>query len=352
MKYYTAAFRKMPPLSPQAAGAWYFAMDAVEYVGEAPAAGGPAPLLGGAAAGADPAAHRGADRWLGSGCPRRRWWDSWWTCPPPRAARTVLCAPCWSSRFSPQDRVQHCMFLKNALLCGSWSSSLISPFLGETFPLVEVLSPVLAASAAAHVDFPAGGGLHGLRPGRFFRRFLDLNRAIMLLGVHAGVEGSVGGPPGSVPRTEFNSPRSSSSSPVCWTPLHSAICKRVWLHRLRCGGRVRGCCVWWLSGACLVAGALRRTRGRDVLCPDGSGRHHGGLRHRGGGSGVRGLASPHSILGATTGSLVRCLRVARDVQFLIFLGYACIVRFAWFDSGCSSCVQSWWLLVAISHISA
>ena len=30
---------------PQAAGAWYFAMDAGEDVGEAPAAGRPAPLL-------------------------------------------------------------------------------------------------------------------------------------------------------------------------------------------------------------------------------------------------------------------------------------------------------------------
>ena len=40
--FYTAAFRKMPSL--QAAGAWHFAMDAGEDVGEAPA-GRPAPLL-------------------------------------------------------------------------------------------------------------------------------------------------------------------------------------------------------------------------------------------------------------------------------------------------------------------
>ena len=40
---YTATLRKMLP--PQAAGAWYFAMDAGEDVGEAPAAGRPAPLL-------------------------------------------------------------------------------------------------------------------------------------------------------------------------------------------------------------------------------------------------------------------------------------------------------------------
>ena len=52
------------------------------------------------------------------------------------------------------------------------------------------------------------------------------------------------------------------------------------------------------SAESLVAGALRRRRVRDVLCPDGSGRLHGGLRHRGGGSGMRGLASPHPILGA------------------------------------------------------
>ena len=43
MLYYTATFRSMSP--PQAAGAQYFAMDAGEDVGEAPAAERPAPLL-------------------------------------------------------------------------------------------------------------------------------------------------------------------------------------------------------------------------------------------------------------------------------------------------------------------
>ena len=41
--HYTAKFRNIPPL--QAAGAQHFAMDAGEDVGEAPAAGRPAPLL-------------------------------------------------------------------------------------------------------------------------------------------------------------------------------------------------------------------------------------------------------------------------------------------------------------------
>ena len=45
-KNYTAMIRKMPPPPPpQAAGAQHFAMDAGEDVGEAPAAGRPAPLL-------------------------------------------------------------------------------------------------------------------------------------------------------------------------------------------------------------------------------------------------------------------------------------------------------------------
>ena len=41
--HYTAKFRSIP--QPQAAGARYFAMDAGEDVGEAPADGRPAPLL-------------------------------------------------------------------------------------------------------------------------------------------------------------------------------------------------------------------------------------------------------------------------------------------------------------------
>ena len=106
---------------------------------------------------------------------------------------------------------------------------------------------------------------------RIPRRFLDLNTAI---------------------------PRSSSSSPVRWPTLHPAWTRRLRLHRVQCGGRVPPSSLWWVSRACLVAGALRRRRVRNVLCPDGSRRLHGGLRHRGGGSGVRGFASPHPILGA------------------------------------------------------
>ena len=41
---------------------------------------------------------------------------------------------------------------------------------------------------------------------------------------------------------------------------------------------------------------------------------------------MRGLASPHPFLGATSGSLVRCLRVACDVQFEFFWsGYASVL---------------------------
>ena len=67
---------------------------------------------------------------------------------------------------------------------------------------------------------------------------------------------------------------------------------------------------------------------------------------------MRGLASPHPFLGATSGKLVRvsscCLRrTVLDSSGLCFR----IVRFAFFDSGYSSCVSLRWLLVAMSHIS-
>ena len=48
----------------------------------------------------------------------------------------------------------------------------------------------------------------------------------------------------------------------------------------------------WVPSPRLVAAALRQRRFRHVLGPEGSGRLHGGLRHRGGGSGVRGLGIP------------------------------------------------------------
>ena len=78
------------------------------------------------------------------------------------------------------------------------------------------------------------------------------------------------------PRTKLIRTRSSSSSPVRWPTLHPAWTRGLRLHRVQCGGRVRPSSLWWISGACLVAGALRRRRVRDVLCPDGSRRLHGG----------------------------------------------------------------------------
>ena len=46
---------------------------------------------------------------------------------------------------------------------------------------------------------------------------------------------------------------------------------------------------------------------------------------------MRGLASPHTFMGATSGGLVRCLRAASEVQFWCF--WFRIVRSSWFDSG-------------------
>ena len=74
--------------------------------------------------------------------------------------RSAFLSGLWRRLFS--------LLLRNALLSGSWSRSLISPFLVETFLVVEVFT-VYA-------------------PDRVSRRFLDLNTAMMLLGVHAEVE--------------------------------------------------------------------------------------------------------------------------------------------------------------------
>ena len=55
--------------------------------------------------------------------------------------------------------------------------------------------------------------------------------------------------------------------------------------------------------------------------------------------------------GATSGCIVRCLRVAGDVQsgfFLVLIRFR-IVRIAWLDSGYSSCVSLRWPLAAISY---
>ena len=129
------------------------------------------------------------------------------------------------------------------------------------------------------------------------RRFLDLNTAAMLLGVHAEVEDLL-----EVLRapSQDRAHQPEVELVVAGSLADSSSCldRRLRLHQVQGGGRVRPSSLGWVSGACLVAGALRRRRVRNVLCPDGSRRLHGGLRHRGGGSGVRGLASPHPFLGA------------------------------------------------------
>ena len=148
------------------------------------------------------------------------------------------------------------------------------------------------------VDFPVSlGGLQDCRPDRvhpLLRMFqLAIKKAWMSLvnGVFALFSvGKKSARAAASPNAEL--PRevlmvlviagllviSCSSSPVCWSSRarHRRFAGRLFLllgpggcDPVQRGGRVRRCCVWWLSGACLVAGALRRSSVRDVLCPDG-----------------------------------------------------------------------------------
>ena len=178
---------------------------------------------------------------------------------------------------------------------------------------------------------------------RVFRRFLDLNTAMMLLGVHAEVEDLL-----EVLKAPSQDRAQQPEVEVVIAGLlgASSCC-------LRQQGVASSTPTRWPSSVMLRLVALGCTRGRDVLCPDGSRRLHGGLRHRGGGSGVRGLASPHPILGChywkSCWVSPCCLRrTVLDSSGLRFR----IVRFGWFDSGYSSCVSLRWLLVATSQISA
>ena len=97
-----------------------------------------------------------------------------------------------------QDRVQQgCILVRNAFLSGLWSRSLISPFLVETFLLVEVLtvfSPdrVLQRLPVRMLTFWLVEVFTVYFQDRVSRRFLDLHTAKMLLGVHAEVEDLLG----------------------------------------------------------------------------------------------------------------------------------------------------------------
>ena len=69
-----------------------------------------------------------------------------------------------------------------------------------------------------------------------------------------------------------------------------------------------------------MAGAFCRGLVRDVLGSEGSWWLHGGLRYRGSGWGVRGLASPHSSRGlVVVAALVVDMAVVRAMLFLLVM---------------------------------
>ena len=102
---------------------------------------------------------------------------------------------------------------------------------------------------------------------RVLRRFLQLNTAMMLLGVHAEVEDLF-----EVLKALSQDIAQQPEVELVIAGLLAAWTRRLRLHRVQCGGRPSS--FWWVSSPRLVAGALRRRRFRDVLCPEGSGRLH------------------------------------------------------------------------------
>ena len=112
---------------------------------------------------------------------------------------------------------------------------------------------------------------------RVFRRFLDLITAMMLFGVHAEVEDLLevlkapSQDRAQQPEVELVIAGLLVVSSSCLDPEVAAS------YPVQCGGRVRPSSLWWVPSPRLVAGALRRRRVRDVLCPEWSGRLHGGL---------------------------------------------------------------------------
>ena len=184
----------------QAAGARYFAMDAGEDVGEAPAAGRPAPLL--EVVPQDRVQQRTAEQivdpvplvpLLMTLC--RRWWNSWWTfshlstslfpsrlskieCPP-RAARAVLRAPQTADQLvevptiiSYSSLLQRTMEQNVALPVprgrGGRNADLQGFLRGQssTAPCSS-LERISEQTVEQTVDIPtSGGGLADFRPGQ------------------------------------------------------------------------------------------------------------------------------------------------------------------------------------------
>ena len=95
-----------------------------------------------------------------------------------------------------------------------------------------------------NVDIPVprgrrggGGGLHDLRPGQGSAAFSGAEHGHDAPRRSRRGGGSVGGPEGFVPGQDS----AARGRAVCWTPLPPAWTQRLWLHRLRRGGRVRRC---------------------------------------------------------------------------------------------------------------
>ena len=298
--------------TPHAAGAQHFAMDAGEDVGEAPAAGRPAPLL--EVLPQERVQQRTAEQIvdpvpvvpllhdvvpqmveqlvdfltpLDFPVPEQVIEVPMIVCPP-RAARTVLGVPQTVEQVVEAPTIVSYSSLQRNMEQnvdipvpgrGGRSSGLQALLSGQSSTASQLAQERISERLVEQiVDIPvSGGGLQDFRPGQegldepcegFFSHFSPEKKCACRR------ESECGAAPGG--QLMDSGGLWCSSSPVCWSSLPPALTRRLRLHPVQCGGRVRRCCVWWLSGACLVAGALRRSSVRDVLFPDGSGRQHRG----------------------------------------------------------------------------
>ena len=207
-----------------------------------------------------------------------------------------------------------------------------------------------AASAAENVEFLAGGGLHGLRPGLDFPAFSEPEHGHDAPRRSRRGGGSVSGPQGSVPGQS--------------TTARGRARHRQFVGRLFILPEPEGCgfiesSAEAESGRAAFGGfrvpiswqeALRRRLVRDVLygrVQTASWRPTTSRRW----VGSEGLVIPSPHLGChhwQSCSVSTCCprRAVLDSSGLCFR----IVRFAWFHSGYSSCVSLRWLLVVFSHI--
>ena len=229
----------------------------------------------------------------------RRWRNSWWKCR--RLSSSSSRTPTFQFR--------------------------IVVVLEEVFKVFTQVRVQLRLAEHNMLTFPSsGGGLRGflprqsstapasqmvdIRPGQGFTAFSGPEHGMLLFSVHDRGGGSVGGSSRLPPRRS-TARGSSSASPVLLDASS---------HCLAHKGVASSTPVRWPESGDAASGGFRVrvpwqehfARNASVMFsvrtgPDG---FMEAYNIEAGGSGVRGLASPPPLLGATTGSLVRCLRVA------------------------------------------